>query len=169
MQAAFEEEDAVGMVKVEDQGKLMEDDMKLCITSTGKDNNAYIDARFGRALYFLIIDTETNAIEVIDNSAASESQGAGIAAAQIISDKGVDGILTGYVGPNASAVLRQTNIKVYEGASSQDTVKEALAKFNKGEFKEALTVTSGVPPRGPGQGRGRGRGMGRGRGRGRQE
>jgi len=57
--------------------------MKLCITSTGKDIEANIDTTFGRAPYFLIIDTETNATEVVENTAATQGQGAGIAAGQV--------------------------------------------------------------------------------------
>ena len=91
-------------------------------------------------------------------------QGAGIAAAQLVSDKGVDGVLTGYVGPNAYNALRAAGIKLFEGASSQETVKEALAKFNKGQYNEA-SAPSEVPPCEPGRGRGPGRGMGRGRGK----
>ena len=145
--------------------------MKLCITSTGKEIEAKIDTTFGRAPYFLIIDTDTNATEVLENTAATQGHGAGIAAAQLVSDKGVDGLLTGYVGPNAFNALRASDIKLFVGASSQDTVKDALAKFNKGEYNEAPAPTE-VPPcepeRGRGPGRGMGRGMGRGRGRCRQ-
>jgi len=138
--------------------------MKLCITSTGKEIEANIDTTFGRAPYFLIIDTETNATEVIENTAAAQGQGAGIAAAQLVSDKGVDGVLTGYVGPNAYNALHAAGISIFEGASSQDTVKEALAKFKKDEYNKA-SATSEVPPCEPGRGRGPGRGMGRGRGK----
>jgi predicted Fe-Mo cluster-binding NifX family protein len=137
------------------------------MTSTGKDIEARIDTTFGRAPYFLIIDTDTNATEVIENTAGTQGQGAGIAAAQLISNKGVDGVLTGYVGPNAFDALKAAGIKLFVGASSKDRVKEALAKFNKGEYKEAPTPSE-IPPCGQGMGRGRGRGMGRGRGRCRQ-
>jgi predicted Fe-Mo cluster-binding NifX family protein len=140
--------------------------MKLCITSTGKDIEARVDTTFGRAPYFLIIDTETNAKEIVENTAATQGQGAGIAAAQLVSDKGADGVLTGYVGPNAFNALRASDIKLFVGTSSQDTIQDALAKFNKGEYKEA-PAPSDVPPCEPGRGRGRGMGRGMGRGRGR--
>jgi predicted Fe-Mo cluster-binding NifX family protein len=143
--------------------------MKLCVTSTGKDIDAKVDPAFGRAAYFLIIDTDTNATEVIENIAATQGQGAGIAAAQIVSDKAVDGVLTGAVGGNALNAFRAAGIKLYVGASSQDTVKEALAKFNQGEYQETLTPEATFPCE-PGMGPGtrRGRGLGRGRGRCRQ-
>ncbi len=138
--------------------------MRLCVTSAGRDIEAKIDARFGRAPYFLIIDTDTSAPEVVVNSAADQGQGAGIAAAQLVIDKGVDGILTGAVGPNVLTALRGSGIKLFEKASSEDTVKEALAKFKKGEFNEA-PVSSEVAPREQ-QGRGQGLGLGIGRGAG---
>ena len=138
--------------------------MKLCITSTGKEIEANVDTTFGRAPYFFLIDTDTNTIEVVENTAGTQGHGAGIAAAQLVSDKGVDGVLTGYVGPNAFDAFRTSGIKLFVGASSQDTVKEALAKFNNGEYNEAPAPQE-VPPCGPDKGRGPGCGMGRGRGR----
>lgn len=141
--------------------------MKLCITSTGKDMEAMVDTTFGRASFFLIIDTETKETEVVDNSAASQAQGAGIAAAQLITNKGANALLTGYVGPNASNALQQSDIIVYEGLSPQDTVKEALAKFTRGEYRKTESAGSEEAPFRPGQGKGLGRGMGRGMGQGR--
>lgn len=138
--------------------------MKLCITSTGKDIEAKVDTTFGRAPYFFIIDTESNVAEVVKNMVATQGQGAGIAAAQLVSDKGVEGVLTGYVGPNALNAIQASGIKLFVGASSSDTVKDALVKFKKGEYNEP-PAPSDIPLCGPGKGRGPGRGMGRGRGR----
>ncbi|WP_136809094.1 NifB/NifX family molybdenum-iron cluster-binding protein [Desulfosediminicola flagellatus] len=140
--------------------------MKLCITSTGRDMAAIVDTAFGRASFFLIIDTETKETEVVDNSAASQTQGAGIAAAQLITNKGVNAVLTGYVGPNASNALQQSDIMIYEGLSPQDTVQEALTKFTRGEYRKAESAAPEEAPFRPGQGRGLGRGMGRGMGQG---
>jgi predicted Fe-Mo cluster-binding NifX family protein len=140
-------------------------DMKLCVSSTGKDIGSLVDTTFGRAPYFLIIDTGTmDVVEVVENTAATAGHGAGIAAAQLVSDKGVDGVLTGYVGPNASNALHAAGISIFEGASSQETVKEAIVKFKKDEYNKA-SAPSEVPPCEPGRGRGPGRGMGRGRGK----
>ena len=141
--------------------------MRLCVTSAGRDIEAKIDARFGRTPYFLIIDTDTSAAEVVVNSAADQGQGAGTAAVQIVMDKGIDGILTGAVGPNVLAALRGSGIKLFEGASSEDTVKEALAKFKKGEFYETSASSETAPRKQHGGGQGLGQGMGRGGGQGR--
>lgn len=136
--------------------------MKLCITSTGKDIEAKVDPRFGRATYFLIIDTDSGVLEVVENTAAAGGQGAGIGAAQIVSDKGADRVLTGRVGPNALKAFQESGIKLFEGVSAQETVKEALARFKKGEYSHTA-APSDVPPRGQGVGRGQGRGRGGGR------
>lgn len=144
--------------------------MKLCVTSTGNTLDAKADGSFGRAHYFIIIDTVTSAYEAVVNHSADASQGAGIAAAQTISDLGVEGLLTGYVGPKALMALESTGIKIYEGVSIQDTVKEAVEKFNKGIYKEknlagpSSPQTAGKCRSGGGMGRGRGGGKGMGRG-----
>ena len=108
----------------------------------------------------MIVDTATNTAEVVENTASTQGQGAGIAAAQLVLDKGVDGVLTGSVGPNAFNAFQVSGVKLFVGASSRDTAKVVLAKFNKGEYDEA-TTPSEAPPCGPGQGRGLGHGRGR--------
>lgn len=135
--------------------------MKLCISSTGKDLSSRVDTAFGRAPFFLIIDIDTMNEEVVENPAAAAGHGAGIAAAQTVSDKGVNVVLSGYVGPNAFNALHASGIKVFEGASENDTVQEVLARFQRNEYRETTK-----PSAEPGCGRGRGPGMGRGRGRG---
>lgn len=140
--------------------------MKLCITSTGKETAAKVDARFGRAAYMLIIDTDTNALEVVENTGAAQAQGAGIGAAQVVLDKGVDGVLTGRIGPKALKVFQAAGVQLFEGASPEETVQEALARFNKGEYRDSPDQLE-VPPVGQGGGQGLGRGQGGGRGQGR--
>ena len=73
--------------------------MKICVSATGKEMTAKVDATFGRAHYLLIIDTDTFEMEALDNSAENVTPGAGIAAAQLIANKDVDALLTGHVGP----------------------------------------------------------------------
>lgn len=139
--------------------------MKLCVSATGKEMTAKVDGTFGRARYLLIVDTETLEMEALDNTAANASQGAGIAAAQLIANKGVDALLTGQVGPKAYTALESTEIAIYEGASTDDTIQEAVNKFKQGQVKES-TDAGGDAVCGPGMGMGRGGGRCRGRGMG---
>ncbi len=146
--------------------------MKLCITAAGKSIDSNIDTRFGRAPWFLIVDTDTGTIiEAVENSAVAQGQGAGIAATRLVSDKNVDAVLTGTVGPNAALVFQGTQVRMFEGASSQDTVAQALAKFKQGVYGQVQTGTPTAAPPEQGVRRGRGlagggRGMGGGGGQG---
>ena len=96
-----------------------------------------VDERFGRAPYVLIVDTETKEFRAVRNTALTAGRGAGVVAVQILSDLGVEALLTGIVGPNAFQTLKAARIKVYEGASEIDTAAAALEKFTKGLYREA--------------------------------
>jgi predicted Fe-Mo cluster-binding NifX family protein len=108
--------------------------VKVAITSQGDNLDAPVDLRFGRCLYFVIVDLESKKIEVIPNPASGATGGAGPQAAQIISDKGVEAVLTGNVGPNAFQTLKAANVKIYKGAFG--TVQETLTKYEIGELEE---------------------------------
>lgn len=121
--------------------------MRLCVTSTGADIHSMVDDRFGRANFFLIIDTDTMQFEALYNSARNEGRESGVRAAEMLADRGVEALLTGVVGPNAFTALRESNIRIFEGASEFDSVKGALEKFKKGHYTEAAGP-SGAPGRG---------------------
>ena len=141
--------------------------MKICVTATDKNIDAAMDSRFGRCPYFVLVDPDSMEFKAVDNEAASASGGAGIQAAQNISDKGIDVLLTGNVGPNAFPILSAAGIKVMTGASG--TVKDAINQYKEGQLKETAAPTAeahasmAAPGRGMGGGRrsgGAGRGMG---------
>ena len=62
--------------------------MKIAVTSTGNTLDSQVDPRFGRAAYFLVVDTETMEFECISNDAVSAAGGAGISAAKTVADSG---------------------------------------------------------------------------------
>ncbi|MDN5348288.1 MAG: hypothetical protein PWP65_1852 [Clostridia bacterium] len=106
--------------------------MKVAITSQGKDLAAPVDERFGRCRYFIIADTESGSFTALENAGAMASGGAGIQAAQALADRGVEAVITGYMGPKAMQTLQAAGIKVYAGASG--SVGEALAMFKEGKL-----------------------------------
>ncbi len=146
--------------------------MKVCITSTGKELDSLVDARFGRTPYFIVVDTETNDVEVFENTCSENTQGAGTGAVSLVVDKGIDVLLTGRVGPKAAIAFQATDVKLVEGMAENQTVREALAKFTRGEYTqtgrpEQLSAgIAGATEQGPGTGMGRGMGCGGGRGMG---
>lgn len=115
--------------------------MVIAISASGSDMESRLDQRFGRAVSFVIIDTDTMNYEILDNAAAAASGGAGISAAQTVTDKNVQAVITGNVGPNASKVLNAAGIKIYRGKDV--AVKENAELFKKGLLEE---ITSAVPP-----------------------
>src|SRR4030042_5507506 len=130
--------------------------MKICVTASGNTLDAPIDPRFGRAAYLTIVDSQSMAFETILNAAAGTMGGAGIQAAQTLTKKGVDVLITGNVGPNAFQGLSAAGRKIVTGASG--TVREVVEKYKRGELSE-----TGAPTVKGHFGRGIGRGSGRGR------
>ena len=115
-------------------------EMKIAVTSQGTDLDAAVDPRFGRARFFLVVDTDSGEAEVVDNATnLNAAQGAGIQAARQVAELGVSAVLTGHVGPKAFATLRAAGVPVHTGA--QGTVREAVAAFKAGTLARAADAT----------------------------
>ena len=103
----------------------------IAVSCVGKDFNAKVDSRFGRAKGFLLIDLKTMQFEHIDNSKIMDiTGGAGIQTAETLLKKGVEIILTGSIGPKAESILEAAKIKVICNLDNL-TVEEALKKEEK--------------------------------------
>ena len=111
--------------------------MILCITADGSDWTARIDPSFGRAAYFQFIDTETKEIEAVANEPGAH--GAGVQAAQTVSEHGATVVITGRVGPNAFQGLKAAGIDVFTGATG--SVREAFEAHAQGTLSRADTPT----------------------------
>lgn len=129
--------------------------MKIAITATGADLQAQVDPRFGRALYFIIIDPETMAFEAIENRGINSAHGAGIQAGQLMSAKEVSAIITGSVGPNAFQTLIAAGIHIFQSVGG--TVAQAVEAYKNGQLSPVTRV--GPAHAGMGGGMGQGRGM----------
>jgi len=147
--------------------------MKIAISANGPTLDAEVDPRFGRCAYFIIADPQTMEFEAIDNASAMAAGGAGISAAQMVAQKGVDAIITGNCGPNAHQVLSAAGIEMITGASGK--VKDVIESYRAGKLKASSQPNvpdhfgmggGGGGGMGGGMGRGMGRGMGGGMGRG---
>lgn len=115
--------------------------MKIAVTaSNNRGLETEVDPRFGRAAYFAVIDSESMEVEFIDNSAANASSGAGIEAAQLVSDQGVEGLISVKVGPKAFKALQSADIKIYnvDGGS----LKEAAEAYKAGELDKLDNPTN---------------------------
>jgi predicted Fe-Mo cluster-binding NifX family protein len=108
--------------------------MKIAISATDNNLDAQIDMRFGRCRYFLFVDTETLEFEAVDNANVAAAGGAGIRSAQLVADRGAQGLITGNVGPNAYDVLSSAGLKIYSGVSG--SIKEAIEQLKNGKLNE---------------------------------
>jgi len=111
--------------------------MKIAITLTGDSFDSPIDEHFGRCAFICIIDEKSNDKKFLDNSAgASAAHGAGIGAAQILSDNGINVLITGHVGPKAAQALEAAGISAYAAKGSD--AAEALDMFKAGKLEKIL-------------------------------
>ncbi len=114
--------------------------MKIAVTAQGRDLDAAVDPRFGRATCFVVVDTETGAFSVTDNAQnLNAPQGAGIQAGKNVVDLGVEALITGNVGPKAFATLTAAGIAIHTGATG--SVGEAIEQFKAGALESAAGAT----------------------------
>ena len=111
--------------------------MKICVTAAGTDWSAATQPNFGRAPYFVFIDTDSETIDAVTNRPGAH--GAGVQAAQTMSEQGAKAVITGSVGPNAYQGLAAAGIDVYVGATG--TVREAYDAYRAGTLKRANAPT----------------------------
>jgi len=110
--------------------------MKIAITTSGRDLDAPMDPRFGRAGAFVLVDTDGDICEIVDNAQnLSAPQGAGIQAAKTVIDRGAEALVTGNCGPKAYRALAAGGVKVF--LCDGGTVRQALAKFKAGDLSAA--------------------------------
>ena len=115
--------------------------MKICVSATGNNLEAPLDPRFGRCHYFIIVDTKTMQFEAIPNIATNATGGAGIQAAQTITNKNVKTVITGNIGPNAFEALSTAGIEIITGASG--TIKEVIDQYKNGKLQKTGAATVG--------------------------
>jgi predicted Fe-Mo cluster-binding NifX family protein len=100
---------------------------RIFITATGKDLDAEIDPRFGRAQYFLVVQPDTLEFEAFKNPNIDAASGVGIQSAQFAVDKNPSVIITGHLGPKAQTVLSASEIRIITGAAGK--VRDAIKRY----------------------------------------
>jgi predicted Fe-Mo cluster-binding NifX family protein len=140
--------------------------MKIAVSATGPSLDSKVDPRFGRCQYFVIVDPDTMEFETLENPNIMAGGGAGISTAQMVSNMGVQIVLTGNCGPNAYQTLSAAGVQVITGVSG--AVRDAMESYKAGRLQATSQPTVGPHSgMGTGGGVGMGGGMGCGRGMGR--
>ena len=102
--------------------------MKIAIASSGDNENSEVSPVSGRAPYYLIYE-DKKLLEVVKNPFAIGGGGAGFSVAQMLSNKGVEMVVSGKFGPNIVNALEGKGIKMKE--MYDKSVKEAIEEIVK--------------------------------------
>lgn len=107
--------------------------MKIAVPAKGKKLGSELDPRFGRAPYFLIVDSDTMKYTVINGE--DLPHGAGIAAATAVVGSGAKVVIAGNLGPKAFRVLMVSGLDIFIDAKG--LVSGVIAKYKRNELKKA--------------------------------
>lgn len=117
--------------------------MKIAVTAEGPTLESQVDERFGRCPYFLIVDPADMSFEPIANPFIERQGGAGIQAGKLMAERGVQAVLTGHCGVNATDTLGAAGIRIVPDCAG--TVRQAIERFKK-EPAAAGAPTAATPP-----------------------
>ena len=110
--------------------------MKVCITAQGATLESPAEDRFGRAPYFIVVESENGSFEAIKNPYADGSGGVGPKAAQVLIAHHVKALVSGQVGGNAREVLAAAGIAMYTYRAG-GSVRDAFDRFSKNTLEQS--------------------------------
>lgn len=114
--------------------------MKVMVSSTGPDIDSEVSPVFGRAEYYLMVDSEDLTFESFENPSLSQDSGAGIMAARFVLEKGPESLISSNIGPKAFDVLSAGSVKCFTAKGG--TVGEAVESFVRGELRTVEGATA---------------------------
>ncbi len=108
--------------------------MRLCVPTAGAGGlDDSVGEHFGRVPSYTIFETETQQVEVLDNT--SEHMGGSGLPAQHLREAGVNVVLCAGVGRRAISLLSESGIEVYSGVTG--TAREAIQAWQEGQLPRA--------------------------------
>ena len=103
--------------------------MRIAFSAQGADIDSLVDPRFGRAAWFIFIDSESGSLAAMPNAENADASGAaGTRAADQVVAQNAEAVVTGNVGPGAHRMLADAGVRVFHGGNGV-TVREALARL----------------------------------------
>lgn len=105
--------------------------MILIISAQNPLVDSPTDDRFGRCPWLIRMDTETNQWEAFPNPGASQSGGAGVAAAQFVIDQKATTVISGDFGPHAVNAFQAAKIEMRLFTKDVTTVQQAIDYFKQ--------------------------------------
>lgn len=108
--------------------------MIVAIPSSGKNMDSRVDSRFGRAVGFILHNTEDGTHRHVANNLDELAlEGAGVQAARFLIKEKVEAVITGHCGPKAFHLFTEAGVVIYSGV--EGTVSMALENLAAGELK----------------------------------
>lgn len=105
--------------------------MKIILTSESTGLDSELDPRFGRAGYFLLVDTDTLEYIAMQNPGATASGGAGVQAAQFVTSQDIQAVISSDFGPHAFNALEAAGVSMYLFGTCR-TPHQAIERFKSG-------------------------------------
>jgi len=115
--------------------------LKILIPTNEENIKGGICDSFGRAPYFMIIDTQASEEKFIENPGASSSSGAGIKAAQAVVDTKVTALITPRLGKNAADVITAGTITIYK--SQSEDIRENIQLYKDKKLEILMDIHPG--------------------------
>jgi predicted Fe-Mo cluster-binding NifX family protein len=114
--------------------------MKIILTTVAPTIESEVDPRFGRGAYLLVVDPDTLEWQAHPNPGASASGGAGIQAAQFVTEHKADAVISGDFGPNAFDALHAAGVPMYLFGSCR-TAQDVIVQFKAGQLEQVGAAT----------------------------
>ena len=119
--------------------------MRVAVSAEGPGLEAPLGVNFARCRYFAFIDVDTLTCEATENPWAEVLGGAGIEAANMMTARKVEAVITGTIGPNAFSGLQKAGIPVF--AAPGGTVRSAVQAYRAAHLP--FLVAPNAVPHGP--------------------
>ena len=103
--------------------------MKIAISSKGDTLDSEIDSHFGRCKFFAIYDSEEKSTLFIDNTANALTEGAGPAALQLLTVRGVSKLVSGNFGVKIKVLSSDLNLQLIVMRENQ-TISSIINMLN---------------------------------------
>jgi predicted Fe-Mo cluster-binding NifX family protein len=100
--------------------------------------SALMDPRFGRAPWLVVLEVESGTVvQILANASAEAAHGAGISAAKLLAQSGVNAVIAGRFGPKAQQSLQALGIALWTAPAGL-TVEGALEQLRSGKLCQAV-------------------------------
>lgn len=116
--------------------------MRIAFSTNGRDLDSLIDPAFGRCRNFIVVEPVISSFDVVENPGFGMTSGAGIKAAEMLANLGVDRVVTGSIGPNARPILNSADV---ETANGSGTIRDAVENIVSGTIRNTVeSIVSGT-------------------------